>query len=59
MKPTPAPTLEDRIREIRAEIDAVIDARAGTVAKENPGVPAGVIQGDCGGDTRRTAKVSS
>jgi hypothetical protein len=44
MKPTCAPTLEDRIQQIRAEIEAVIDRRAGTVAKENPGVPAGVIR---------------
>jgi hypothetical protein len=44
MKPTRTPTLEDRIRQIRAEIEAVIDTRAGSVAKENPGVPAGVIR---------------
>lgn len=44
MKPTRAPTLEDRIKQIRTEIEAIIDACAGTVAKENPGVPAGVIR---------------
>jgi hypothetical protein len=44
MKPTGIPTLEDRIKQIRSEIAAIIDARAGTVAKENPGVPAGVIR---------------
>jgi hypothetical protein len=44
MKPTHAATLEDRIRQIRAEIEAIIDTRAGAVAKENPSVPAGVIR---------------
>ena len=44
MNPTRAATLEDRIKQIRAEIEAIIDTRAGTVAKENPGVPAGVIR---------------
>jgi hypothetical protein len=44
MKPTRAATLEDRIKQIRAEIEAIIDTLAGTVAKENPGVPAGVIR---------------
>lgn len=44
MKPTRAATLEDRIRQIRVEIEAIIDARAGTAASENPGVPAGVIR---------------
>ena len=44
MKPTPAPTLEDRIKKIRVEIETIIDTRARTVAKENPGVPAGVIR---------------
>jgi hypothetical protein len=36
--------LEDRIRQIRAEIDALIDAKAEAVAKESPGVPLGVIR---------------
>jgi hypothetical protein len=36
--------LEERIRQLRAEIDAVIDAKTTAVAKENPGVPAGVIR---------------
>ena len=36
--------LEERIRQLRAEIDAVIDAKTATVARENPGVPAGVIR---------------
>jgi len=38
------PLLEDRIKRIRADIDAIIDARAEAVAKENPGVPSGVIR---------------
>jgi hypothetical protein len=36
--------LEERIKQIRAEIDAIIDARAETVAKQSPGVPLGVIR---------------
>lgn len=43
-KLTRAAPLEDRIRQIRADIDAIIDARAEAVAKENPGVPSGVIR---------------
>jgi hypothetical protein len=37
-------TLEDRIRELRVQIDAIIDARVEAVAKESPGVPRGVIR---------------
>jgi len=37
-------TLEDRIKNIRADINAIIDAKAEAVARENPGVPAGVIR---------------
>ena len=44
MKSTRMPRLEDRIRQIRADIDAIIDARTEVVVKENPGVPAGVIR---------------
>jgi len=44
MKQTPTPPLEDRIRQIRADIDAIIDARAETVAKQSPGVPLAVIR---------------
>ncbi|VIO77395.1 hypothetical protein [Bradyrhizobium ivorense] len=44
MKPTRTPPLERRISELRAEIDAIIDARAQAVAKESPGVPIGVIR---------------
>jgi hypothetical protein len=36
--------LEERIKAIRAEIDAIIAARVDSVAKESPGVPAGVIR---------------
>jgi len=43
-KLTRAAPLEDRIRQIRADIDAIIDARAEAVAKENPGVPTGVVR---------------
>ena len=39
-----APPLEERIRLIRADIDAIIDQRTAVVARENPGVPAGVIR---------------
>ena len=44
MKQTLTPPLEDRIRQIRADVDAVIDARAEAVAKDCPGVPLGVIR---------------
>jgi hypothetical protein len=40
----PGLPLDERIRQLRAEIDAVIDAKTVAVAKENPGVPAGVIR---------------
>lgn len=36
--------LESRIRTLRAEIEAVIDAKAQAVASESPGVPIGVIR---------------
>jgi hypothetical protein len=36
--------LEERIKQLRAEIDAVIDAKTIAVARENPGVPSGVIR---------------
>ena len=38
------PPLEERIKRIRADIDAIIDAKAEVVAKESPGVPLGVIR---------------
>jgi len=44
MKQTPALPLEERIRQIRSDIDAIIDARTAAVARENPGVPSGVIR---------------
>jgi hypothetical protein len=44
MKTTRADNLEERIEAIRAEVNAIIEARAEAVAKENPGVPAGVIR---------------
>ena len=43
-KLTRTPPLEDRIRQIRTDIDAIIDARAQAVARESPGVPLGVIR---------------
>ena len=44
MQQTPTPPLEDRIRQIRADIEVIIGARAEAVAKESPGVPLGVIR---------------
>ena len=44
MKTTRIPTLEERIRLVRADIEAIIDARVNVVAKESPGVPSGVIR---------------
>jgi hypothetical protein len=44
MKLTRSLVLEDRIRKIRGEINAIIDAKAETVARESPGVPLGVIR---------------
>jgi hypothetical protein len=44
MKPASAPTLEQRIKQVRADINALIDARAQAVAEESPGVPIGVIR---------------
>jgi hypothetical protein len=41
---TATASLEERIKQIRAEIDAVISAKTVIVAEENPGVPAGVIR---------------
>jgi hypothetical protein len=43
-KATSAQTLEEKIRQLRADIDAIIDARAEAVARESPGVPLGVIR---------------
>lgn len=44
VKPTRTVTLEARIGQIRADIDAIIDARAEAVAKDSPGVPLEVIR---------------
>ena len=44
MKTTHTPTLDERIRQVRADIEAIIDARVDAVAKESPGVPPGVIR---------------
>jgi hypothetical protein len=44
IKSTRLPPLEDRIKQIRAEIDAIVDKRAQAVAKQSPGVPLGVIR---------------
>lgn len=44
MKPTSTQTLEQKIRQLRADIDTLIDARAQAVARESPGVPVGVIR---------------
>ncbi|MBR0780464.1 hypothetical protein [Bradyrhizobium iriomotense] len=37
-------TIEERIEELRREIDGIIDARVATIANDSPGVPAGVIR---------------
>lgn len=44
MKATRAPTLEERIRSIRADIEAIIAERVEQVTKDSPGVPAGVVR---------------
>lgn len=44
MKPTRAPSLEERIEELRIEIEGLVEARALEVAKASPGVPLGVIR---------------
>jgi hypothetical protein len=44
MKIKRALPLENRIKEIRADIEAIVNARAEAVSKESPGVPLGVIR---------------
>ena len=44
MKTTSTQPLEDRIKRIRADIDAIVDTKARAVAKQSPGVPLGVIR---------------
>jgi hypothetical protein len=39
-----APTLEDRIEQIRTEIERVVQDRVEVIARESPGVPKGVIR---------------
>jgi hypothetical protein len=36
--------LDDRIKQLRADIEAIISARVEVVAKESPGVPIAVIR---------------
>jgi hypothetical protein len=44
MKSQRMPTLEVRIRELRAEIETLIEAKVESIAEQSPGVPAGVIR---------------
>lgn len=44
MKTPRLPTLEDRIEQIRTEVEAIIEARVAAVAEQTPGVPTGVIR---------------
>lgn len=44
MKNARTSNLEERIKAIRAEVNAFVEARAAAVAKESPGVPIGVIR---------------
>ncbi|WP_024514601.1 hypothetical protein [Bradyrhizobium sp. Tv2a-2] len=44
MKTVRAPTLEERIRQIRTEVESIVEARVAAVAEQSPGVPAGVIR---------------
>ncbi|MGY8706355.1 hypothetical protein RAD16_11510 [Bradyrhizobium sp. 18BD] len=44
MKQQRATRIEERIEELRAEIDGIIDARVARIAGDSPGVPAGVIR---------------
>lgn len=39
-----ATRLEDRIEELRVEIDGIIDERVAKIASQSPGVPPGVIR---------------
>jgi len=38
------PPLDERIKDIRAEIDTIIDARAEALREESPGVPLTVLR---------------
>ncbi len=44
MKTTRIPPLEDHIKQVRADIEEIIDARVDLVARQSPGVPPGVIR---------------
>jgi hypothetical protein len=44
MKTTPILRLEDRIKQVRADIEQVIAAQVEAVAADSPGVPRGVIR---------------
>lgn len=44
MKTTRIPPLEDRIKQVRAEIETIIDEHVERVVKGSPGVPPGVIR---------------
>jgi len=44
MKQPRTTRLEDRIEELRAEIDSIIDERVAGIASQNAGVPSGVIR---------------
>jgi hypothetical protein len=39
-----ATSLEERIEDLRTEIDGMIDERVAKIASQSPGVPAGVIR---------------
>ena len=44
MKQQRVTRLEERIEDLRTEIDGIIDERVARIASESPGVPAGVIR---------------
>jgi hypothetical protein len=43
-KSTRTVLLEDRIQQLRADIETIISAKVEALAKESPGVPMGVIR---------------
>lgn len=38
------PTIEERIQELRGEIERAVQTRVDAIARESPGVPKGVIR---------------
>jgi len=44
MKQSRTPPLEVQIRQMRAEIETIVSAKAEAVARQSPGVPLGVIR---------------